>query len=103
MYIHTHIHSMKCYSDIKKGWNIAIWSNINGPREYYAFWSKSENRERYYMISLIVGISIIIQIHLIKTETDSQKLKTNLWLPMTRGEGKGQIRYMGLTDINCYI
>lgn len=88
MYVHTHTHT---YNEMllrhKKGWNIAIWSNINGPREYYAFWSKSENRERYYMISLIVRISIIIQMHSIKTETDSQKLKTNLWLPMTGGEG----------------
>ena len=29
----------------KKEWNSAICSNVDGPREYYAYWNKSD-RER---------------------------------------------------------
>ena len=36
----------------------------------------------------------------VKTETDSQTEKTNLWLP--KGRKEGQIKSVGLTDINCY-
>ena len=36
-----------------------------------------------------------------KTETDSRKQKTNLWLAKGRGN-EGQVRSMGLTDINYY-
>ena len=39
----------------KKEWNIAICSNMDGPREYHTKWSKSEE-DKYYMISLICGI-----------------------------------------------
>ena len=39
-----------------------------------------------------------------KTETDSQRQKTNLWLPKKRdGWEEGQIRDVGLTDTNYYI
>ena len=38
---------MKYYSAIKK-WNIAICSNMNGPREYYTKWSMSEREEQTY-------------------------------------------------------
>ena len=34
---------------------------------------------------------------ILKTETDSQTLKTNLRLPKGKGEGQGQIRSLGLT------
>ena len=36
---------MEYYSVMKKEWNNAIWSNIDGPRDYHTKWSKSE-RER---------------------------------------------------------
>ena len=39
----------------RKEWNNAICSNMDGPRDYHAKWSKSE-KEKYHMISLICGI-----------------------------------------------
>ena len=36
---------MEYYSAIKKEWNNAIWSNMDGPRDDHTKWSKSE-RER---------------------------------------------------------
>ena len=46
-------HTMEYYSTIKKEWNNAICSNMDGPRDYHTKWSKSD-RERH-MISLIDG------------------------------------------------
>ena len=40
-----YIHRLECYSAIKKEWNNVICSNMDGPRDDYNKWSKSE-RER---------------------------------------------------------
>ena len=40
-----YIHTMKNYSSIKKEWNNAICSNMDGPRDYHTKWGKSD-RER---------------------------------------------------------
>ena len=42
---HTHTHTHEYYSAIKKEWNNAICSNMDGPRDYHIKWSKSD-RER---------------------------------------------------------
>ena len=39
----------------KKGWDHAIWENIDGSRGYYAKWNKSD-KDKYYIISLTCGI-----------------------------------------------
>ena len=39
------IYTVEYYSAIKKEWNNAIYSNMDGPRDYHTKWSKSE-RER---------------------------------------------------------
>ena len=38
-----------------------------------------------------------------KTEKDSQKQRTNYWLPVGRGKGGGQDRGRGLRDTNYYV
>ena len=38
-----------------KKWNIAICDNMDGPRDYYGKWNKSE-KDKYHMNSLICGI-----------------------------------------------
>ena len=48
--IYIWIYKMEYYSAIKE-WNNAICSNINGPRDYYTEWSKSD-KDKYHMISL---------------------------------------------------
>ena len=40
----VHIHNVVLLSH-KKEWNLAIYNNMDGPREYYAKWNKSD-RER---------------------------------------------------------
>ena len=39
----------------KKEWNNAIYSDMDGSRDYHIKWSKSD-KKKYYMISLICGI-----------------------------------------------
>ena len=49
-----YINTMEYYSTIKK--NDVICSNMDGPRDYHAKWSKSTKRDKYRMMSLICGI-----------------------------------------------
>ena len=52
-----HIYTMEYYSAIKKEWDNAICSNMDGPRDYHTKWSKPD-RERQipyditYMLNL---------------------------------------------------
>ena len=42
---------MEYYSAMKKEWNSSICSNVDGPREYYALWNKSD-RERQILCDI---------------------------------------------------
>ena len=47
------IYTMEYYSAIKKQWNNAICSNMDGPRDYHTKWSKSDReRQTPYDISI---------------------------------------------------
>ena len=46
---------------------------------------------KYFRISLIFGISNVLQMNLYKIETHSQTQKTNLWLPKGKG-GRDKLR-----------
>ena len=50
-----YIYRMEYYSAIKKEWNNAICSNMDGPRDYHTKWRKSE-KDQYHMRSLICGL-----------------------------------------------
>ena len=39
----------------RKEWNSAIYSTMDGPREYHTKWNKSE-KDKYHVISLICGL-----------------------------------------------
>ena len=72
MYMCVCICTMKCYLAIKKEWNNAICSNMDGPRDYHTKWSQTE-KDKYYMIPPICGISKNdTNEPIYKTETDSQ-------------------------------
>ena len=51
----VYTHTMEYYSAIKKEWNNAFCSNMDGPRDYHIKWSQTE-KDKYPMISLICGI-----------------------------------------------
>ena len=55
----------------EKEWINAIWSNMDGPRDYHTNWSKSD-KDKYHMISLICGIKKNTNELIKKTETDLQ-------------------------------
>ena len=68
-----YIYTVEYYSAIKEEWNNAIYSNMDGPRDYHTKWNKSD-RERQieydntYMWNLKNNTNELIY----KTETDSQ-------------------------------
>ena len=53
----VYIHTMEYYSAIKKKRNLVICDNMDGYREYYAKWNKSD-KDRYHMFSLIQNKNI---------------------------------------------
>ena len=54
-------------------------NNMDGPREYYAQWNKSE-KDKYFMLSLICGISKIKVMNITKQEKSLASLASNrLW------------------------
>ena len=68
VYIHNGIY----YSAIKKEWNNAIHSKMDGPRDYHTKWSKSE-RERQipYDITYMWNVKYDTNKLIYKTETHS--------------------------------
>ena len=50
----VNIYSGILLSHIKE-WNNAIYSNMDGTRDYPTEWNKSE-KDKYYMLSFIYGI-----------------------------------------------
>ena len=88
----------------KKEQSNAICSNMDATRDYHTKCSKSE-RERQipydmtYMWKLKYDTNALIY----KTETDSQTLKTDLWLPRGRGEREGWTGNLALVDAKYYI
>ena len=51
---------MEYYSAIKEQWNNAICSNMDGPRDYHAKWSKSDGeRQILYDVTYMWNLKMI--------------------------------------------
>ena len=75
-------------SAIKKEWNNAICSNIDGPRDYHTKWNVRKRKTNTIWYHVYVESNDMNEL-IYKTETDSQTSKTNLWLPKEKGRGEG--------------
>ena len=49
----VYIHNGILISYLKKEWNSAICSNMDGPRNRHTKWNKSDRERQYYMVSLV--------------------------------------------------
>ena len=88
-HIYIHTYTMEYYSAIKKEWNNAICSNMDGPRDYHTKQSKPD-KDKYHITSLIRGSTKKKKdTNELIFKTDSQTYKTNLWLSKGKGGGKG--------------
>ena len=68
-----YIFTTECYSAIKKGWNNAICSYMDRPRDDHTKWSKSESeRQIPYDITYMWNIKYDTNELIYKTEIDSQ-------------------------------
>ena len=63
---------LECYSAIKKKEIITIWSNVDGPREYYTKWSKSDRERQIYDVTYMWNLKNNTNKSIYKAETDSQ-------------------------------
>ena len=57
-------YKMGYYSAIKKEWNDAICSNMDGTRDYHIKWNKSERERQLPYTSLTCAIKNMTQINL---------------------------------------
>ena len=65
-----YIFTMEYYSAIKKEWNNAIRSNMDGFRDYHTKWHKPERERQMY--HLYVKLKIYANGLIYKTEIDPQ-------------------------------
>ena len=72
------IYTMEYHSVIKKEWNFAICSNMDGLGGYYAKWNKSDReRQILYDITYMCSKKIQQTSEYNKQEADSQIQRTN--------------------------
>ena len=83
---------MDYYSAIKKEWNNAMCSNMDGPRDYHTKRSKSE-RDKY-------AITDMWNLRY-ETKTGLQTSRTHLWLPRGRRDEGEKDREFGVCR-DCY-
>ena len=103
MYAEFKKHISMHQEDVKNIWNNAICSNMDGPRDYYTKWNKSEREKQMsYDITYTWNLKYDTNQLIYETETDSQTHSTDLWLPRGRVRERW-IRSLGLADINYYI
>ena len=61
------------YSAIKKEWDNAIFSHMDGPRDYHTKWSKSDReRQTSYDITYMWNLKYDTNELIYKTESDSK-------------------------------
>ena len=78
-----YIYTVEYYSAIKK-WNNAIYSNMDGPRDYHTKWSQSKTSIVWYRLYAESKKNDTNEL-IYKTEINSQRMK--LWLPKGKDWG----------------
>ena len=91
-----YMYTMNYYSAIKMNWYNAIYSNMDGSRDYHIKWNKSE-KDKYHMISYVWNIKIGYKWAYLQSRSRLIDIETNLWLQ--RGWGIDKIRSLELTYI----
>ena len=81
-----YIYTIEYYSAIKKEWNFAICSNVDGPWGHYAKWNKSD-RERQILYDHLCVES--------KKKKNSLIQRTDWWLLEAAGVGWWEVEEMG--------
>ena len=77
---------MEYYSAIKKEWNIAICSNMDGPRDYHTKWSKSD-KERQVLYDINKKSKKKIQMNLFIKQKQTHRHRKQPY-GYQRGKGK---------------
>ena len=86
-----YIHTMEYYSDIKKEWSNAIFSNMDGPRDYHTKWSKLD-RERQILYDITDMWNLKYDTHELTYETEtSRRHREQTCGCQGRGVGEGWI------------
>ena len=78
----------------KEEWNIAICSNMDGPRDYHTKWSKSDRERQLYDIIYMWSLKKYIHQLIYKTETYRPRKETYGY---QRGKGRGRGK-LGVQD-----
>ena len=84
-----YIYTVEYYLAVRKEWNNAICSYMDGPRDYHTKQSKSERETQipYYITYMWNVKKKKIQMNLFIKQKQTHRQKTNLWLPKGKGRG----------------
>ena len=84
-----YIYTMEYYSAMKKNETMPFAATWMGLEVIILSEVSQKEKNKYHMISLMWNLIFLNDINelIYKTETHSQILKTNLWLPKGKGEG----------------
>ena len=82
----AYIHTMECYSVIKKEWNCVICSNMGELGGHYTKWNKSD-RERQTQYVIIYTWNQQTSEYIARKK-QIHRYRTNKWLPVGRGKGQ---------------
>ena len=85
---------MQYYSAAKKEWNNAICSNIDGPRDDYTKWSKSE-QQISYDITYMWNLKKEIHTNLLTKQKQLHRHRKQTWLPKGKGGERNKLEVCG--------
>ena len=70
----------------KKEWNNAIWSNMDGPRDYHTKWSKSDReRQISYDVTYMWNLKYDMKVQAVKVLVTQSCLIVTSWTPPSMG------------------
>ena len=95
-----YIHTVECYSVIRKEWNFAICNNVDGPRGFYAPWNKLEReREILYILTSIWNLKNKVMNVTKQKQTRRYKKQTSGY-QWEEKWGEQPVQCRGLIDAN---
>ena len=74
-----YIYTMEYYSALKKEWNNAICSNMNGARDYHSEWSKSKKNKYHMNITYMWNLIKIIQKNLFIKQKQTHRFQNQAY------------------------
>ena len=99
---YTHTHTNRILLSHRKEWNNAIYSNMDGPRDYHTKWSKSEKERQISSITYMWNLNIT-HMNLFTEQKQTHRHKRQTYGYQRENAGGETGWEFGLVDANYYV